>query len=266
MIYFVESFPGGGKSYYSRKLFKNAEQKTTYYKEEYHNPLDLLRQAVLSKPEYEKFLLDIKELCNNEIEYKLIENRIFEELTVLEDKVFIPFLHIFSSNDRARNKLLELYNYEYDDGFVQCQEYCDTILKRLKYFLENYEQDINYIFEGALFHNPLVTILGFYDMKREKILEYYEKIYELLCPYEYEVVMIEVDDIRKAVYTTAQSRMSDGNSIWEKGFENWFKQTRNYSNLSGIEGIISFAEEIMEYENWLFASIPFKKKIIEREI
>lgn len=266
MIYFVESFPGGGKSYYSQKLHKSAEKRIIYYKEEYHNPLDLLRQAVMTRAEYKKLLSDIYELCSNEKEYRSIESRISEELTVLDDKVFIPFLHINTSNELVSNLLLNLYNYEYDDGLVSCKEYCDIILKRLNHFLVNYEQSSNYIFEGALFHNPLFTILGFYDMGKEEILGYYQSIYSMLCPYEYEIDLIKADDVKKAIFTTAQNRMSAGNLTWEKGFERWFKQTRNYSNLSGMEGIVSFAKEIIKYENLLLETIPFTNKIIERRI
>lgn len=266
MIYFVESFPGGGKSYYSRNLYKNAGKKTIYYREEYYNPLDLLRQAVLSKQEYDEFLSNIRELCIDRIEYELMEKSISRELTVLDDKVFVPFLHIDSSNEAIRERLLDLYKYEYDDGFVSCQKYCDTILMRLKHFLVCYERDIDYIFEGALFHNPLFTILGFYSMGKEEIIEYYRKIYNLLCPYEYEIVIIKVDDVENAIRLAAQNRRSAGNLTWESGFERWFKHTKNYSNLAGMEGIISFAKEMIEYEDKLLDTIPFKNKIIERRI
>lgn len=266
MIYFVESFPGGGKSYYSRKHFRKAEKKTIYFKEEYHNPLDLLRQAVLSKEEYENFLLEIQDLCNNEAEYIDIKERISKEITVLEDKVFIAFLHIESSNVNVREKILNLYNYEYDDGFVPCREYCDTIMMRLKQFLESKDPDVDYIFEGALFYNPLVTILGFFDMGKDEIVAYYRKLFYLLRSYEYEIDIIRVDDIDKAIRITAQNRLMAGNSTWEIGFERWFDQTKNYSKLRGIEGIISFARDIEEYENMLLKEIPFNKKIIERRL
>ena len=50
MIYFVEGAPAVGKSFYSRRLREKLEEKkeVVYYKEEYKNPIDLLRQAILS--------------------------------------------------------------------------------------------------------------------------------------------------------------------------------------------------------------------------
>ena len=266
MIYFVESIPGGGKSYYSRKIDRKAEKRTIYYKEEYYNPLDLLRQAVLTNEEYKHFLSDVNGKCCNENEYLLIKARIEAVLTSLDDRVFIPFLHIDTSNESVNALLMNLYSYEYDDGFVPYTDYCETILKRLECFLHSCDPSVDYIFEGALLHNPLFTILGFYDLTDSEIIKFYECIYSLLSSYEYEIHLIEVDNIKKAIVATAHNRMMAGNLTWENGFDKWFIQTKNYSNLNGIDGIVAFSKDIINYEKMIIDTVPFKNKIIERRI
>ena len=199
MIYFVESIPGGGKSYFSRRKYNNGKSKTIYYKEEYYNPIDLLRQAVISKSEYIQLLEDIRGLCKSNELYQIVESNISKEITFLEDTVFLPFLHIDSKKQEVRDRLMKLYYREYDDGKVSRKKYCDILLKRLENFIVTYDRDTDYIFEGALLHNPLFTIMGFYDMNKNEIIEFYDKVYKLLCLTEYEIDYIHVDDVAKAI-------------------------------------------------------------------
>jgi len=86
MIYFVEGAPAVGKSFYSRRLKGQMEEKkeVVYYKEEYKNPIDLLRQAVLSQTEYAHFMNKLRTLCSNET-FELLERDITNSITSVDD-------------------------------------------------------------------------------------------------------------------------------------------------------------------------------------
>lgn len=266
MIYFVEGFSGAGKSFYSRRLYKKAVRKTTYFKEEYQNPLDLLRQAVLSQKQYEELINDVKKLSSDFKSAAQIEQSISSGVTRLDEKYMVPFLHIDTQNAAIRNRLFELYHLEYDDGMASCKEYCDLIAQRLQKFITTVDENQDYIFEGAFFHNPLLTILGYFDMSQEELLAFYRRLYELLQLADYEINIIRVNDIEKTIKITAQNRKQAGDIMWQKGFEQWLEQSKNYKDCKGLEGIISFSKEIADCEEFLLNEIPFTKRIIERRV
>ena len=266
MIYFVESIPGGGKSFYSRKLYKSNKNKVIYYKEEYRNPIDFVRQAVLSEREYKALLFEIGELCENVNEAGNIEKIISKEITRVDDYIFVPYLHIIAPNEKIKYRLIDLYMKEYDDGMVSYQEYSDMFLKRLKAFLSTYDSNVDYIFEGALLHNPLLTIMGFYNLSKSEIVKFYNEIYRMLDCVQYEINMICVNSIEETIKLTAKNRVKAGDFAWQRGFEKWLKNTKKYSGLKEINGIISFAEKMNEFQKMICEEVPFQKKIIERRI
>lgn len=264
MIYFVEGIPGGGKSSYSRKLYEESNGNAIYFKEEYKNPIDLLRQAVLSKEEYNRFCADIYNVCKNFADADEVYVQIKSSVTYLGEKVFLPYMHINTKNKTLKKALLSLYDKEVDDGKTKYDEYCNLIIKRLSYFIKCHKAESDYIFDGALFHNPLISILGFYKLPVERILCFYREIHSILKHSEYTVYLIHVNDIGSVIEKTAKNRYSLKGFVWQQGFEQWFSQTLNYKNNRGIKGIIDFAKEISDYEELVIREIPFNTKIIER--
>lgn len=266
MIYFVESTPGGGKSYYSQKIYRHAEKETVYYKEEYRNPLDLLRQAVLHKEEFDGFLDNIRNLCTDKLMASRMEERIAESVTVLDDLYFVPFTQIKPENEAIRSELSKLYYKEYNDGLVSCSAYCDLLYRRMDAFLSAGQPDIDYIFEGALFHNPLLNFLGFYDLQKKDLIDYYRKLYSLLNKTEYEIVLICAEDPESIIRTTIRNREQSGDHMWRQGFEKWFLHSKHYSDARDIEGIIAVSKDIAAYEQLLLKEIPFNRRIVERRV
>lgn len=264
MIYFIESIPGGGKTYYSRNLQNEISNNVIYYREEECNPIDLQRQAVLSKSEYYDFLQTLDSLFEDKEAAENIKVEIECSLTKLNDLVFLPFMHIRTENKSAKKLLYSLYKNEVNDGMVVFEKYRDLLLSRISNFLEEYNKDINYIFEGALFHNPLITILGFYDMQYCEIRDFYEEIFRLLKDHKYVIKLIVVDDIDSTVRYTAKKRKDSKGFSWQEGFEMWFLQSNNFRSYKGVDGIITFAKEISKVELDLIRDIRFEADIIER--
>lgn len=267
MIYFVEGAPAVGKSYYSRKLKIKLERNRSveYFKEEYKNPIDLLRQAVLSKTEYYNMLAELKDICTIE-HYHVLENDIQDLITIVDDDVFFPYMHVKTQTDKQRDFFDSLYEKELDDGKCTYEKYCDTIIRRVQFFLQKMENKKDYIFEGAILHNPLFSILGFYNVQKEEIVRFYNEIESILSSIDYEFHYIYSDNLEKTIEYAIANRKHQSDYAWESGFELWFKQSQNYRDLYGKRGISLFANIIDEYEKYIISNVQFKTIKIKREV
>lgn len=267
MIYFVEGAPAVGKSFYSRGLKEELEEKkeVVYYKEEYKNPIDLLRQAVLSQTEYSHFMNQLKALCTNET-FVVLERDIANAITRVDDMFIIPFVHINTYTDEQRRCMDSLYEKEIDDGKSLYKDYCEMIIKRIQKFLNEYESEKDYIFEGALLHNPLFSILGFYDVTERELLDFYKKIETVLSSVEYEIHVVCCDSIINAIEHAITSRKTQATFGWQDGFDKWFSQSVNYRDFHGKEGIVLFSKEIESVENFIIERVFSNYKKIKREV
>lgn len=267
MIYFVEGAPAVGKSFYSRRLKEKMEEKkeVVYYKEEYKNPIDLLRQAVLSQTEYAHFMNKLRVLCSNET-FELLERDITNSITSVDDMLIIPFVHIKTYSDEQRRYMDSLYEKEIDDGKSLYEDYCTMIIRRIEKFLNEYEPEKEYIFEGALLHNPLISILGFYDVTERELLDFYKKIESVLSSAEYEIHLVCCDNIRNAIENAITSRKTQVVFGWQEGFERWFCQSVNYKDYHGKEGIVLFSTEIECVESIILERVFSNFIKIKREV
>ena len=267
MIYFVEGIPAGGKSFYARSLRKKLMQKkdVIYFKEEYKNPIDLLRQAFLTSAEYENLLIDLRNISSEDEYWALFED-IQGSISTVDNFICIPFMHIKTQNETQRKRLDSLYEKELDDGKCTYTEYCNMIIKRIQMFLQESTDDIDYIFEGALLHNPLVSILGFYNVGEAEIVQFYKIVNDILSTTEYEIHLVCCDNIDKAINHAVETRKKNTAFDWEKGFELWFKQSNNYKTCTGRDGIISFAKDVFSYEKLILAKVQFRQSKIRREV
>lgn len=267
MIYFIEGAPAVGKSFYSRKLKGKLEGKkeVVYYKEEYKNPIDLLRQAVLSQTEYTRFMDHLRTLCTNET-FALLERDITNSITNVDKMFIIPFMHINTYTDEQRRWMDSLYEKEIDDGKSLYEDYCSMIIKRIQKFLNEYELEKDYIFEGALLHNPLFSILGFYDVTDSDLLDFYKKIEIILSSAEYEIHVVCCDSIRNAIEHAITSRKTQVAFGWQEGFDRWFSQSINYRDFHGKEGIVLFSQKIESVERIILERVFSNYKKIKREV
>lgn len=263
LIYFVESIPAGGKSTYSKDLFLKRRNTTQYFRENFKNPIDLLRQAMLSDSLYGDFIKRIENSCT-QIEFRTIKKEIENNITKMDDKIFFPYLWLMSYNISDVSLFEELYNYEVDDGKIDYIQYTNIIYRRFEIFLKEIEKNKDYIFEGVLFHNPLITILGYYNCDFNTLRSFYTGLYGLLKMYEYQVVYIQVDKIEEAVAHAAGVRMDKFDYNWVNGFNRWFSDSKNFKDYVGVDGITRFAIKIKQYEELIISTIPFNREIVYR--
>lgn len=263
MIYFVEGIPGGGKSTFSRQLFVQLDN-SMYYKEEYNNPIDLLRQAVLAENEYNALLRHLESICAKD-EYACISQYADSSVTRLNGMAFFPFVHAPTQSKAARQVLDALFYKEVDDGMASQAVYRDILKSRIKKFVLTQNRNTDYIFEGALFHNPLYTLLGFYSNTRGDIIDFYREIHDILRDTDYTVLLLSPKDIPGVVQKTVAARRKCTDFNWLDGFNRWFSLSKNYRSYSGISGLVRFSEEMADIQDAIVKSVPFHYQLIQRE-
>ena len=196
----------------------------------------------------------------------LLERDITNSITCVEDMLVIPFMHINTYTDEQRRCLDSLYEKEIDDGKSLYKDYCSMIIKRIQKFLNEYEPEKDYIFEGALLHNPLFSILGFYDVTEREIIDFYKRIETVLSSVEYEIHVVCCDNIRNAIDHAIFSRKTHATLGWQEGFDRWFSQSINYADYHGKEGIVLFSKEIECVEGVILERVFSNFIIIKREV
>ena len=210
-------------------------------------------------------MCQLKTLCTNET-FVLLERDITNSITCVEDMLVIPFMHINTYTDEQRRCLDSLYEKEIDDGKSLYKDYCSMIIKRIQKFLNEYEPEKDYIFEGALLHNPLFSILGFYDVAEREIIDFYKRIETVLSSVEYEIHVVCCDNIRNAIDHAIFSRKTHATLGWQEGFDRWFSQSINYADYHGKEGIVLFSKEIECVEGVILERVFSNFIIIKREV
>lgn len=262
MIYFVEGIPGGGKSTYSRRLFSQLDN-SVYYKEEYGNPIDLLRQAVLSEQEYDSLMCYLESICTKD-EFLRIRQFADSSITRLNELVFFPFVHTPTQTEAARQILDILFYKEVDDGMSSQEVFREIFKSRIKTFILNQNKNCNYIFEGALLHNPLYTLLGFYNNTKEDIIRFYWEIYDILRDTDYSVLLLSPENIPAILQTTVTARKNCTDFSWFDGFNRWFSMSKNYCDYSGMSGLLRFSEEMAYIQNVIIKNVPLHCQLIYR--
>ncbi len=266
MIYFVESIPAGGKSYYARRKLEELGENAIYFKEEYFNPIDFLGQAMLTKKEYNDLISNIICYSNKKDSTDELINRIKVSTTVLDEFFFVPFMHLCTNDERVSDIILSLNDKVIDNGRVDFDIFCRLLIRRVLCFLDSYDLDRDYIFEGALLHNPLIPIIGYYDITVDDILSIYNRLYNILNQTNYIIEYVDVSDIRVAIKKAAIKRRNSSDFDWEKGFDCWFRKSKKYTNYAGLSGITKFAIELHDYQKKIIDEIPLKTEIIERRV
>ena len=237
----IEGMPGVGKTTFSRSLYNQISMATNncnLYLEETCQPIDLFRQAVLSKTEYNSL---VHHYPDNE--YELERN-----------SFFTGEYQIIAYTMLTCAKLVEkLRAYDIGDGRTSFDQYKNYHLMLWKYFASTTHKkrtDWQYISEGSFLHNQLFDIVGFYTYTIDELLDYFGELINILSVSKLRIKLyyLYVTNIPRLVDNTIIERGVTAGT-WGAGFENWLKESpygRNNS-LIGRTGMIqaySYIDEL----------------------
>ncbi len=247
---FIEGISGTGKS----TLLTILENKLNYrgYREGDLSPVDLFRCCYVTTKEYNTILN----------KYSMLQSEI-EKNTLCENEMkVISYLKIIT-DIKGFHKDLE--QYEIYNGNVPFEKFQKVILHRFKNF--NYT---NNIFECSFFQNILTTIILFYDLETDEILNFYKEIIETVANKNFKLIYIKSENIEQTILNIKVERDEIYNSnIWYDLLINFVKNSPfaiHYNDtVDDFNLLIKFLEKRVYIENIVISFLKENVYVVEEK-
>lgn len=196
MNIFIEGLQGTGKT----TLLNNLSKKYPDYhafREGDLSPVELAWCSYMKEEDYQR-ILEKYNYCRKEIEAK----------TMREGEYYITaYTQVLAEN---RSFYEEMEAFEIYNARVDFKTFHDVIMGRYRVF----EADNN-IFECSFFQNSIESMMLFYEMEDEEIVEFYREAYEILKHKNFRMYYLDSKHIRENILQIRKERCDDqGNEMW----------------------------------------------------
>lgn len=234
-VIITEGLPGSGKSTLLHDLAKDLSRDfdCECFREETSQPLDLFRQAVVPSEVFDSAIGEFKRTAQTETTSLL---RWIEKNSYFIGNLCIAaYTQVDGENAAIRRFAANLREYDLGDGRSSFEEYSYYHKLVWNNFAANiYDPQKVYISEGALLHNQLFDLIGFYNLNDEAIYRYYTDLLAEIDPDILQIEYIDVDSVDSLIKHTEASRPG-----WRQRLENWLRhapwaQQRQYTGDAGI--------------------------------
>lgn len=237
-IYFIEGMPGIGKTTLSlaveNSLLKKAKKVKRYEEHSFENPLDMTRKALLSQTEYKLFVEKCVALAKGS---KYSSNDIIAKIeakTSFEDEyAIISYLQPYFKNEAIVQELRQLYSREICNGHISEKEYMDVIFSMFCKFSKDAQDDWFYVFDGALFQNILLDMIGFYNTSNEVLKIFYNKLLSILASFEIIILYLYDKNVETILNETNSARAKMN---WLSEYDTWVTRTNWFQMQEKISG------------------------------
>lgn len=251
MNYFVEGIQGAGKSTMVRKL---AEEYLNYtvFREGDYSPVELAWCSYVNEEEYTS-ILD---------KYSMIANEIKEKTVQEEDRKIVCYTQILTDVP-GFHKYME--QYEIYNGNRSRDSFEQIVLERFRKW-----KGENQIFECSIFQNIIENQILFLEMTDDEIMKFYHNVRLMLARKQYEIVYLDVDDIRATEEIIRKERSDDlGNELWYSLMINYLEESPygKHHNFQGMDGLVKHLEHRRNLEKRILTEVfPDHFKIKKRKV
>lgn len=207
MNIFIEGLQGTGKTTLLRTLARKYPQYRAYYEGDI-TPVELAWCSYMKPGDFEK-ILEKYAYCKEEILAK----------TVQEDGVYITaYTQVLAEK---REFYEEMEQYEIYNGRVPFDRFREIIMKRYSAL-----EPGNNLFECSFFQNSIESMLLFYQMCEEEILDFYREAYATLKDKGFHLIYLDSDKIRENLEQIRRERTdAEGNEMWYPLMINYLKES-----------------------------------------
>lgn len=223
---FIEGIQGTGKSTLSRRLAKELPEYHVYHEGDI-SPVELAWCSYMTKEQWEEKLQKYSELAE-EIKAK----------TKIEGDYYITAYTRIMAESRAFYEDME--QHEIYNGRVEFEFFRDVIMKRYAAFKEE-----GCIFECSFFQNSMESMMLYYQMTDEKIVDFYKEAYHLLKNKGFLLVYLDSEQIRENILQIKKERSDEqGNEMWYPLMMNYLKESPygKAHNYQGFDDMIAHFE------------------------
>ena len=234
-IIIAEGLPGSGKSTWLCQKFQEMCRlcPCECYLEETSQPIDLFRQAIISKQDIygavDTFSQSFPEEKNNLLHWLQKNSYEFDEMMV------VAYLQVANETEAVQLFAAGLRQYDIGDGrstFDSYVTYHQVLWRRFASYV--YDPNKVFLSEGSLFQNQLFDLIGFYELDDQAIFKYYKDLLMTFDARLLRIELIDVDDIDMLINHTLATRPG-----WMNLLNNWFLHApwARHGHLNGIEGL-----------------------------
>lgn len=239
-IVFFEGLPGAGKSTLLHDTCRAMGGGCAVYREETSQPLDLFRQAVLPREALAR-AADAAAGADESARRELAAWLSRHSWTMGELAV-VAYTRTGSAPEAAARLAAGLKRYDLGDGRVPFSVYERLHVRTWERFrTQVFDGETCYLSEGALFHNQLFDLIGFYRLTEGELLGYYERLLDALGPIELQVQYVDVDDVSHLIGRTEAQRPG-----WRGQTERWLAHApwALERGCTGHEGLLALYETL----------------------
>ena len=227
MNLFIEGLQGSGKSTLARKLYEKFPNYKRFVEGDI-SPVELSWCAYVKEDDFQKIIE----------KYPDIEDEI-KKWSILEDEYrIIAYLRILTEYTDFHREMEKFEIYNGNKSFVEFQ---NIIFKRYSNFYDD-----NNIFECSFFQNIIDTMILYYKMSYDEILNFYEKLWDKINNKDcFRLIYIDSENIEKNLLQICDERVDErGNKIWLKLMLDYLKN----SPYGKEQNIQSFFDMIKYFE------------------
>ena len=221
---FIEGLQGNGKTTLLRRLSQKFPEYKAYYEGDI-SPAELAWCSYMTAEQYEKALQ----------KYPHVEQEIKQYMKQEGDRYIVAYTRILAD---MREFYEWMESFEIYNGRVPFEQFHDVIMKRYR-ALETGKN----LFESSFFQNNIETMMLYYQMNEQEIVEFYQEAYEILQPKGFQILYLQSENIRENILQIKKERCD------EKGVELWYPlmlrylQESPYGKVHGFEGF----EDVIEH-------------------
>ena len=261
-LHIVEGLPAVGKSTFSYKLYSEFESsglQTVYFKEEKCQPVDLFRQAVLTKADYHNI---IRMNLTDEFVKSIEDNTYY-----LGDYAIVAYTQLNYNQQLKKTLLPIMIKSDIGDGRADFEKYKKLHILLWEKFVEKNEKKYNYIAEGALIHNQLLDIIGFYELSDDIIVSYFRTLIDIISPLKPHLYYIFPSNIEALINSSLLERGCEEGS-WGYGFFRWLKHSMygKKLQLNGKKGLTSVYQKMHKLSLQILDDSRLSVDMIERKM
>ena len=216
---FIEGLQGSGKSTLLRKLSQKFPEYKAYYEGDI-SPVELAWCSYMTKEQYEKALQ----------KYPHVEQEIKQFTKQEGDRYIVAYTRILADMREFYEwmEFFEIYN-----GRVPFEQFHDIIMNRYCAL----KPDSKNLFECSFFQNSMESMMLYYQMCEQEIVEFYKEAYKILQPKGFQMIYLQSGNIRENILQIKKERTD------EQGVELWYPlmlrylQESPYGKAHGFEGL-----------------------------